>query len=133
MSDEIKEIKRKKMKELKNKLEGNKMTEGKPKKVNDETFSEFTSNNKKAVVDAWADWCAPCKQLEPVIEDLANDYQGDVAFGKLNVDENQETAAQYGIRSIPTLLFFKDGELVDQVTGAMPKKVLDDKIQNKLL
>lgn len=135
MSDEIEEIKKKKIKELKNKKEkeNKNMANGKPKKLTESNFQEFTKNNKKAVIDAWAEWCGPCKMLNPVIKELASEYKGKVAFGKLNVDENQNLAAKYGIRSIPTLLFFENGELVDQLTGAVPKQNLKQKINQTLL
>jgi len=80
------------------------------------------------VVDCWAPWCAPCKFLTPVIEELAKDYQGKIVFGKLNVDDNQTLAAKYRIMSIPTVLIFKNGQLVDQKIGAMPRNVLEPEL-----
>ncbi len=80
------------------------------------------------VVDCWAAWCAPCKLVEPIIEELASDYKGKIAFGKLNVDSNQSVAAQFGVTSIPTLLIFKDGELVGQKVGAQPKEALESEL-----
>ncbi len=132
--DDIEEIRKKKLKKLKKDLEKNKMTETKsePKKVDESNFEAFKEKHNKAVIDAWAEWCGPCKKLEPVIKDLAKEYE-DVAFGKLNVDENQGIAARYGIRAIPTLFFFKNGELVDQLTGAVPEQSLKQKIEETLL
>jgi thioredoxin 1 len=80
------------------------------------------------LVDFWASWCGPCHVLSPVIEELAVDFEGRAKVGKLNVDDNADVAAQYRIRSIPTLLFFKDGQVVDQVVGAVPRRVLADKL-----
>ncbi|MCK4439217.1 thioredoxin, partial [Candidatus Bathyarchaeota archaeon] len=85
-------------------------------------------DNHLAVIDCWAPWCGPCRFLSPVIEELARDYRGKIAFGKLNVDENNKTAAQYGIMSIPALLIFRDGKIVDQIVGAMPRNMLEPKI-----
>ena len=82
------------------------------------------------LIDFWADWCGPCKAIAPTIEEIAGDYAGKVKVGKLNVDQNQNTAMQYGVRSIPTLLIMKSGEVVSQIVGAVPKenitKALDE-------
>jgi len=82
------------------------------------------------LIDFWADWCGPCKAIAPTIEEIADDYAGKVKVGKLNVDQNQNTAMQYGVRSIPTLLIMKSGEVVSQIVGAVPKenitKALDE-------
>jgi thioredoxin 1 len=100
----------------------------KPIELTDDTFYNFTENNNLAVIDCWAPWCGPCRFLTPVVEELARDYQGRIAFGKLNVDENQRVARQYGIMSIPTLLIFKNGKMVDQLIGAMPRNMLEPRI-----
>jgi len=103
-----------------------------PVALTDANFGEFVKTNQKAVIDCWAEWCYPCKIISPVVEQLAKEYAGEVAFGKLNVDENQATALDYNIMSIPTLLVFKGGELVDRVIGAMPKQMLDQKLKSIL-
>jgi thioredoxin 1 len=94
--------------------------------------SNFDSTIKEGVtlVDFWAPWCGPCRMIAPVIEELAEDYDGKAKICKVNTDEEQDIAIQYGIRSIPTLLFFKDGELVDQMIGAAGKQVLADKLDS---
>jgi thioredoxin 1 len=104
----------------------------KPIKVNDATFKDMIQNHPLVVVDCWAPWCAPCHMVAPVIEEMARDYTGRILFGKLNVDENREVAMQYQIMSIPTLLVFKNGKLVDRIVGAMPRQVLEPKITRYL-
>lgn len=94
-------------------------------------FDEKTKSGV-ALVDFWATWCGPCRMLTPVIEELANEFEGKAAICKVNTDEEQNLAARFGIRSIPTILFMKNGEVIDQVVGATPKSVLADKI-NALL
>ena len=105
---------------------------GKPLDLTDATFKKFTEDNNLAVVDCWAPWCGPCRFVSPVIEELAGDYKGRIAFGKLNMDENNKVARQYGIMSIPTLLVFKNGKLIDQIVGAMPRQSLEPRIVRHL-
>ena len=100
--------------------------------LTDSNFSEMVKKYPLLVVDCWAPWCAPCRMVAPVIEELARDYQGKITFGKLNVDTNQLTAMKYRIMSIPTLLIFKNGELVDQKIGAMPRRMLEPEITKYL-
>jgi thioredoxin 1 len=101
--------------------------------VTDANFqSEIADNSGLSMVDFWAEWCGPCRLIAPFVEQLADEYAGQVKVGKLDVDANQRTAAQFGVRSIPTVLFFKGGQLVDQVVGAVPKPALDRKIQEHL-
>ncbi len=103
-----------------------------PVDINDAEFAEFIKTHPNAIIDAWAPWCGPCKRIAPIIEELAKDYNGQVAFGKLNTDDNQSTAMKYGIMSIPTLLFFKNGQRVDQVIGLVPKDTLKSRIDKIL-
>ena len=100
-----------------------------PIHVTEETFEETVLKNPLPVlVDFWAEWCPPCKIIAPFIEELANEYDGKAAICKVNVDEKQEVAKKYGIMSIPTLLFFKGGEIKDQVVGALPKDQLTQRL-----
>ena len=92
-------------------------------------FDELLKEDKPLVVDFWAEWCGPCLMLSPVIAELADEYTGKVNIGKINVDENDEVVGQYGIRNIPTVLFFKNGVLVDKHVGAAQKSVIDDRIK----
>ncbi len=97
----------------------------------DQSFdTDVVQADLPVLIDFWADWCGPCKAIAPTIEEIAGDYAGKVKVGKLNVDQNQNTAMQYGVRSIPTLLIMKSGEVVSQVVGAVPKenitKALDE-------
>ncbi|MHA1885128.1 MAG: thioredoxin [Promethearchaeota archaeon] len=103
----------------------------KPVEVTDQTFNEFVSSNEVVVLDCWAAWCGPCRVLGPVIEKLAEE-RNDVIFGKLNVDTNRQIPLKYGIMSIPTMLYFKDGKLIDKTIGALPKQVIEERL-NKIL
>jgi thioredoxin 1 len=103
-----------------------------PVDLTDATFNKFVEDNHLSVIDCWAPWCGPCRFVTPVVEELARDYVGKISFGKLNVDNNQRVAAQYGIMSIPTLLIFKDRKLVDQIVGAMPRQMLEPRITRHL-
>ena len=97
-------------------------------KFDNVSLEEKIKSGQPVVVDFWAEWCGPCRMLGPTIEQLSEEFDGKAQVGKLNVDENQETAAKYGIRSIPTVLFFKEGELVEKFTGVAEKKVYEEKI-----
>jgi thioredoxin 2 len=100
--------------------------QGRPVDVTDADFSrEVGAESGAVLVDCWAPWCAPCRQVAPVLDDLAAKYAGGVKIAKLNVDENPLTAAQYDIRSIPTMLLFKDGKLVNRLVGALPKQEIE--------
>jgi thioredoxin 1 len=91
-----------------------------------------TGQSGLSMVDFWAVWCGPCRMVAPIVEQLADDYAGQVTVGKLDVDNNQRSAAQFNVRSIPTILFFKDGKVVDQVIGAVPRPALEAKIKQHL-
>lgn len=91
---------------------------------------EVLSSEVPVLVDFWATWCGPCRMIAPIIEELAQEFDGRAKIGKVDVDNNSRIAAQYGIRSIPTLLFFKDGEVVEQQIGASPKRILSEKLES---
>jgi thioredoxin 1 len=105
----------------------------KPIEVTDATFEqEVLKSDLPVLVDFWATWCGPCKMIAPVVEELANELSGKLKVGKVDVDNNQQIAMQFGIRSIPTLLIFKGGRVVDQLVGAIPKNTLVDKLSKHL-
>jgi thioredoxin 1 len=101
---------------------------GKAIELTDANFDEIISSDKPVLVDFWAEWCGPCKMIGPLVEELAGDYEGKAVIGKLNVDENPSVTARFGVRSIPTLLVFKGGQIVDKQVGAVPKSVLAQKL-----
>ena len=104
-----------------------------PVHVTDDSFQqEVLDSDVPVVVDVWAEWCGPCRMIAPIIEEMATEYDGKAKMAKMDVDENQGVAGSFGIRSIPTLLFFKGGERVDQVIGSVPKKIITDKLDSLL-
>lgn len=101
--------------------------------LTDDTFeSEVNQSAVPVLVDFWASWCAPCKAISPVVDQLAEDFDGQVKICKLNVDENPATPGQFGVRGIPTLILFKGGQVVDQVVGAVPKNQLEGMLKKAL-
>ena len=97
--------------------------------ITSENFESLKNGAQPMVVDLWAPWCGPCRMLGPVISELADEYDGRIVVGKCNVDEEEDLAVEFGVRSIPTILFFKGGQLVDKFVGAAPKAVLDEKFK----
>ncbi|PIW69364.1 MAG: thioredoxin [Ignavibacteriales bacterium CG12_big_fil_rev_8_21_14_0_65_30_8] len=101
----------------------------KPIEITDDNFeSEVMKSDLPVLIDFWAAWCGPCRMIAPIVEELAGEYNGKVKIGKLDVDNNQQTAIKYGVRSIPTLLVFKNGEVKDTIIGAVPKSQISQKL-----
>jgi len=129
--EELERIRRKKLMEMKKRLEGQKEAKSKidkPIELTDSNFYEVIKSGGLVVVDCWAAWCAPCRIMSPIIDELAKDYAGKILFGKLNVDYNRKIPMEYQIMSIPTILVFKNGKLVDRIVGARPRKALESAI-----
>ena len=100
--------------------------------ITSENFASLKGGSQPLVVDFWATWCGPCRMISPIISELANEYDGKLTVGKCDVEENEDLAAEYGIRNIPTILFFKNGEVVDKLVGAVSKAKLDEKFKAML-
>jgi thioredoxin 1 len=134
-TDNIDQIREKMLREMMtpNNSNGNKApVNTKPIELNDRTFTGEVAKHDLMVVDFWAPWCGPCQYVSPIVEELARDYAGKVAFGKLNVDDNPMVSTQFRVMSIPTIMFFKKGRLVDMQIGAVPKQFLDQKIKKHM-
>ncbi len=102
----------------------------KPIEITDGNFDvEVLQSDKPVLIDFWAAWCAPCRMIAPIVEELAQEYDGKVKIGKLDVDANQQTAIKYGVRSIPTVLIIKNGEVADTIIGALPKTAFVNKLE----
>lgn len=128
-NDEIEKIRRKKMEKImREKASASVQKTDKPVEVTDLNFNDVIKSSRLVVIDCWAQWCAPCRMMAPIVDELAREYAGKVLFGKLNIDENQRMPAEYQIMSIPTFLIFREGVFVGRIIGAMPKKALEQKI-----
>jgi thioredoxin len=134
LDEELERIKEQKMKELA-KEAGSSTSSGWPSTpvvLTDATFDSFAANHPLTVVDFWATWCGPCRLVEPIVEALAKEYAGKVAFGKLDVDENQNTAMRFNTMSIPTMLVLKNGKEIDRIIGAYPREYIENKIKSHM-
>jgi thioredoxin 1 len=133
-SEELEAIRRKKLESLKYELSNKKGVENisSATEVKDSTFDDFVKANKIVIIDCWAPWCGPCRSLAPIIEELAKEFEGKIAFGKLNTDENESIPMRFNISAIPTLLVFKNGEMVDRIVGAGNKEFMKAKFAKHL-
>jgi thioredoxin 1 len=133
--DELEAIKHKKLAELQKEAATKAMMSSitEPIVLTDSNFASEVTKYPMMLVDFWAPWCGPCRMVSPIIEQLSREYSGKVAFGKVNVDENQRIAASFGIQSIPTLMIFKGSKAVDVIIGAMPKAQIEMKLKQQLL
>ena len=100
--------------------------------ITDANFEELLGTGEPMVLDFWAEWCGPCRMVSPIIDELAQEYEGRVTIGKINVDENDDVVGRFGIRNIPTVIFFKNGEMVDKIVGATSKDKFKEKVENLL-
>ncbi|MCC9137954.1 thioredoxin [Pontibacter silvestris] len=100
--------------------------------ITDANFDEIVNSDTPVLVDFWAEWCGPCRMVGPIVEELAGEYEGKAVIGKVDVDANPQISSKFGIRSIPTLLVFKNGEVVDKQVGAVPKNVLSQKLDAQI-
>ena len=134
--DELDEIKKRKMEkmmsDMKKSVEPSVQFPDKPVVITDETMDASAAQYPVFILDCWAEWCGPCRTIGPIIEELAREMKGKVVFGKLNVDQNMQTANKHRISAIPTMLVFKNGKLMDKIIGAYPKATLAGKIQKYL-
>ncbi len=135
MDEELDYIREKKRRELMaemNQTNDKSTWPGVPVEITDSNFESNVKQYSSLIVDCWAPWCGPCRMIAPTVEALAKDYKGKIAFGKLNTDENMGVSTKFGIMSIPTLLFFKDGKLVDKMIGAVPRGQIEDRMKKIL-
>ncbi len=129
--EEVEKIKEEMVDKMMNEKES-KQYPKKPIELNDNDFQESIEEYPLVLVDFWAAWCGPCKMMEPVLEELAKDYQGEVVIGKMNVDKNQDIPSRFQVSSIPTMVLFKEGEAVDRMVGALQKEQLKQKFEEHL-
>jgi len=129
---ELERIRANKMKELTAKMKEEKPLGNAPIIIDDEHFDETVKKHSLMLIDCWADWCGPCRTIAPTVEELARDYAGRVTVGKLNIDDNPQTAERFGVMSIPTLLIMKNGVEVDRVIGAVPKQFIEERLKKHL-
>jgi len=129
---ELEKIRAKKLHELTTKMKGKESPKNVPITLDDAHFDETVKKYPLMLIDCWAAWCGPCRMIAPVVDELAGGYAGRVTIGKLNVDENPETATRFGIMSIPTLLVMKNGKEVDRIIGAVPKQFIEEKLKKHL-
>ncbi|MEM0049285.1 MAG: thioredoxin [Candidatus Bathyarchaeia archaeon] len=130
--EELEKLRRRKLEELMRDMQKKREVKNapisEPIKVTDSNFNEVIRSSSLVVIDFWAPWCAPCRMMIPIVDELAREYAGKILFGKLNVDENQRVPAEYQIMGIPTFLIFKDGALVERIVGAIPKNMFKQKL-----
>ncbi len=132
MDEELERIKMRKLAEMMTRGTAGQAGPAEPAVLSDRDFDKFVSSYPVALVDFWAEWCGPCRIVGPVVQQLAHDYAGRVAFGKLNVDKNPATSGRFGITSIPTLLIFRKGKLADGIVGAVPRNVIEARLAKNL-
>ncbi len=134
MDEELERIKEQKMRELTKEAIASPSNgwPSTPVVITDATFDSFAAKHPLTVVDFWATWCGPCRLVEPIVEALAKEYSGKVAFGKLDVDENQSTAMRFNTMSIPTMLILKNGQEIDRIIGAYPREYIENKIKSHM-
>jgi len=130
--DELEAIKKRKLEEMMRKTAEPEEIVSSPITITDASFEEIIKKHPLVVIDCWAAWCGPCRMIAPTIDAMARDYAGKIVFGKLNVDENPNTSRKYRIMSIPLLLIFKNGVHVDQIIGAVPREMIEQKIRRYL-
>ena len=129
MDDELARLREKRMQEMKEKMQN--AGAGKVQHVDEMHFQQFLATNEFVVIDFWAEWCGPCRRIAPIMDELAIEFGGKVAFGKCNTDDNRRLAMQFNIDAIPAMMLFSKGQLVDRIIGAYPKEAIREKIQRK--
>ena len=129
---ELDRIRVDKMKELTAKMKKENQTGNVPIVIDDEHFDETVKKHPLMLIDCWADWCGPCRMIAPTVDELAKNYAGRVTVGKLNVDDNPQTAERFCVMSIPTLLIMKNGTEVDRIIGAVPKQIIEERLKKHL-